>query len=147
MNWELPDVQAGFSKDRDTRDQIANIQWIIKKQENSRKTSISASLTMPKASTVWITTNCGLFLKRWEYQSTLPASWKTCVQDKKQQLEQHMEKQIGSEFYIKAVYCHSAYLIYMKSTLYEMLGWMTCRLESRLLGEISTITNIQKLPL
>ena len=49
MNWELPDVQAGFRKGRDTRDQIANIQWIIKKQENSRKTSISASLTMLKA--------------------------------------------------------------------------------------------------
>jgi len=49
MNWELPDVQAGFRKGRDTRDQIVNIQWIIKKQENSRKTSISASLTMLKA--------------------------------------------------------------------------------------------------
>ena len=56
MNRELPDVQAGFRKDRGTRDQIANICWIIEK-ENSRKTSTSALLTMPKLLTVWITTN------------------------------------------------------------------------------------------
>ena len=69
MNRELPDVQAGFRKGRGTRDQIANICWIIKKQESSRKTSISVLLTMPKP-TVWITVNCGKFFKRWEYQST-----------------------------------------------------------------------------
>ena len=61
MNHELPDVQTGFREDRGTRDQIANIHWIIKKQESSRKTSISALLTMPKRLTVWITTNCGKF--------------------------------------------------------------------------------------
>ena len=59
MNRELPDVQAGFRKGRGTRDQIANIHWIIEKQESSRKTSISALLTMPKPLTVWITINCG----------------------------------------------------------------------------------------
>ena len=69
MNCELPDVQAGFRKGRGTRDQIANICW-IKKQESSRKTSISALLTTPKPLTVWITINCGKFLKRWEYQTT-----------------------------------------------------------------------------
>ena len=74
MNREFPDVQAGFRKGRGTRDQIDNIHWIIEKQESSRKTSISALLTMPKPLTVWITTNCGKFLKRWEYQTTLPAS-------------------------------------------------------------------------
>ena len=58
---ELPDVQAGFRKGRRTRDQIANICWIMKKQESSRKTSISALLTMPKPLTVWITINCGKF--------------------------------------------------------------------------------------
>ena len=67
---ELSDVQAGFRKGRGTRDQIANIRWIIKKQESSRKTSISALLTMPKPLTVRITTNCGKFWKRWEYQTT-----------------------------------------------------------------------------
>ena len=66
VNSELSDVQAGFRKSRRTRDQIANIHWIIEKQENSGKTSTSASLTMLKPLTVWITTNCGQFLKRWE---------------------------------------------------------------------------------
>ena len=69
MNWELPDVQAGFRKGRGTRDHTANICWIIKKkkkQEKSRKTSTSASLTMLKPLTVWITTNCGKFFKRWK---------------------------------------------------------------------------------
>ena len=70
VNRELPDVQVGFRKGRGTRDQIANIHWIIKKQESSRKTSISALLTMPKPLTVWITINCGKFRKRWAYQTT-----------------------------------------------------------------------------
>ena len=68
-----------------------------KKQESSRKTSISALLTMPKPSTVWITINCGKFWRRWEYQSTWPASWETCMQVKKQQLELDMEQQTGSK--------------------------------------------------
>ena len=63
INHELPDAQGGFRKGRGTRDQIANICWIIKKQDNSRKTSTSALLTMPKPLTMWITTNCGKFLK------------------------------------------------------------------------------------
>ena len=61
VNCELPDVQAGFRKGRGTRDQIANIRWIIKNQESSRKTFISALLTMPKPLAVWITINCGKF--------------------------------------------------------------------------------------
>ena len=61
VNRELPDVQAGFRKGRGTRHQIANIFWIIEKEESSRKTSISALLTMPKPLTVWITINCGKF--------------------------------------------------------------------------------------
>ena len=61
MNYELPDVQAGFRKGRGTRDQIANIRWIIKKAGKFQKTSISALLTMSKTSTVWITINCGKF--------------------------------------------------------------------------------------
>ena len=76
MNHERPDIQAGFRKGRGTRDQIANIHWIIEKaSEFQKKTSISALLIMPKPLTVWITTNCGKFFKRWEYQTTLPASW------------------------------------------------------------------------
>ena len=85
------------------------------KQESSRKTFISASLTMPKPLTMWITTNCGKFFKKWEYQ-TWPASWEICMQVRKQQLELDMEQQTGSKLgkeYIKAVYCHPAYLTYM----------------------------------
>ena len=67
VNQELADVQAGFRKGRGTRDQIANICWILEKARNSRKISASASLTMLKPLTVWITANYGQFLKRWEY--------------------------------------------------------------------------------
>jgi len=70
VNCELPDLQAGFRTGRGTRDKIAKIYWIIKKQESSRKTSTSGLLTTPKPLTVWITTNCGKFLKKWEYQTT-----------------------------------------------------------------------------
>ena len=97
VNWELPDVQGGFIKGRGTRDQISNICWIIKKQESSRETSISALLTTPKPSTVWITINCGKFWRRWGYQTTWPASWETCMQVRKQQLELDMGQQTGSE--------------------------------------------------
>ena len=68
-----------------------------KKQESSRKTSISTLFTMPKLLTVWITINCGNFWKRWEYQTTWPASWEVCMQVKKQQLELDMEQQTGSK--------------------------------------------------
>ena len=108
-----------------------------KKQESSRK--ISALLTMPKLLTVWITTNWGKFLKRWEYQTTWPVSWEIFMQVRKQKLELDTEQQTGSKLgkeYIKAVYCHPAYLAYMQSTSYEMLGWMKHKVESRLLGEI-----------
>ena len=67
LNHELPDVQAGFRKGRRSKDQIANIHWIIEKTRKfQKKTSTSALLTMPKPLTVWITTNCGKFFKRWE---------------------------------------------------------------------------------
>ena len=79
-----------------------------KKQENFRKTSTSAVLTMPKPLTVWITTKCEN-VKRWKYQSTLSASWEIRTQVKKQQIEPDMEQRTGSKLgkeYIKAVYCH-----------------------------------------
>ena len=69
----------------------------LKKQESSRKTSISALLTMPKSLIVWITINCGKFWKRWEYQTTWSASWEICMQVRKQQLELDTEQQIGSK--------------------------------------------------
>ena len=90
-----------------------------KKQENSRKTSTS-SLILLKSLTMWITANCEKFSKRWEYQITLPASWETCMQVKKQQLEMDMEQWTGSKLgkeYVKTVYCHLAYLTYMQWNL------------------------------
>ena len=74
VNHEISDVQAGFKKGRGTRDQFANFAASSKNQESSKKTSISALLTMPKPLTVWITINCGKFWKRWEYQTTRLAS-------------------------------------------------------------------------
>ena len=107
----------------------------LKKQESSRKTFTFALLTMPKPLIVWITTNCGKFLKSWEYQTTRPASWEIYMQVKKQQLEMDMEKQTGSKLgndYVEVVYCHRAYLTYTQSTSCEMLGWMKHKLESGL---------------
>ena len=96
INHEIPDVQAGFLKERGARDQTANIPWIIDKARAFQKTSISALLTMPKPLTVQITIHLGKFWKRWEYQ-TSPASWETYMQDRKHQLELGMEQQTGSK--------------------------------------------------
>ena len=117
-----------------------------KNQESSRKTSTSALLTMPKPSTARITTNRGKFLKRWEYQTTWPASWEIYMQVKKQQWELDMEQETGSKSgkeYIKAVYCYPTHLTYMESTSWEMLDWMNHKLESRCLGEISITSDKQ----
>ena len=74
---------------------------------------------------MWITTNCGEFLRKWEYQITFPASWETCMQMKQQKLEPDMEQLTGSKLgkeYAKAVYCNSAYLTCVQSISYEILG-------------------------
>ena len=149
MNHELPDVQAGFRKGRRTRDQIANTCWIIKKAREFQKKSTSALLNMPKPLTAWITTNCGKFWKRWEYQTTWPPSWEICVHLRKQQLELDTKQQAGSKSrkeYIKTVYCHPAYLTYMQSTSWETLDWKKHKLESRLLGEILITPDMQMTP-
>ena len=120
-----------------------------KKQDSSRKASIYALLTMPKSLTVWITTNCRKFFKRREYQKTWPSSWEICMQVSKQQLELGMEQQTGSKLgkeYVKAVYCHPAYLTYMQSTSWETLGWKKHKVESRLPGEISITSDMQMAP-
>ena len=90
VNHELPDVQAGFRNGRGTRDQIANICWIIEKAKEFQENTYFCFIDYAKAF-VWITTNCGKFWKRWEYQTTWPASWETYMQVKKQQLELDME--------------------------------------------------------
>ena len=96
VNWELPDVQVGFRKGRGTRDQISNIHWIIKKARELQK-NIYFFFINYTYSFVWITTNSIKFRKRWEYQTTLPAYYETCMQVKKQQLELDMEQWAGSK--------------------------------------------------
>ena len=93
VNRELPDVQAGFRKGRVTRDQIANICWIIEKAREFQKNIDFCFFDYAKA-TVWITTNCGKLLKRWEYHTTWPASWEICTQVRKQQLELDMNNRL-----------------------------------------------------
>ena len=152
MNQELIDVQVRFRKGRGkTRHQRSNCQHPLDHRKSKRvpEKHLSASLTAPKLLTVWITTNCGKFLKRWDYHTTLPASWEICIQFKKQQLELDMEQQTGSKLrkeYVKAVYCHPAYLTSMQSTSWETLGSKRHKLESRLPGEISVTSDMQMIP-
>ena len=127
MNREHPDVQAGVRKDRGTRDQIANIHLLIEKAKEFQK-NIYFCITNYAKDFVWNTTKwkCGKFLKRWEYQTTFPASWETCVQVKKQVRTGH-GKQTGSKLgkeYIKTVYCHPVYLTSMQSVL--VVHWLSC---------------------
>ena len=144
---ELSDVQAGFRKGK--RNQRSNCQHLLDHRKSKtipEKHLTSASLTMLKSLTVGITTNW----KRWEYQTILSASWEVCMQVKKQQLKMEMEQWTGSKLgkeYVKAVYCHPAYLTYMQSTSCKMLGWLKDKLESRLPGEIAITTDMQITPL
>ena len=116
MNQKLPDVQAGFRKGRGTKEQIANI-CIIEKIREFQK-NIYFCFTDYAKDFVWISTNSGKLWKRWEYQTTWPASWEICMRVKKQQLKLDMEQRTGSKLgkkYVKAVYCYHAYLTYMQS--------------------------------
>ena len=98
MNFQMFKVViGGIEKAEELEIKLPTSAGSTKKQESSRKTSISALLTMPKPLTVWITANYGKFRKRWEYQTTWPASWEFCRQVKKQQLELDMEQQTGSK--------------------------------------------------
>ena len=94
MNCELPDVQACFRKGRGPRDLIANI---MEKAREFQKNIYFCFIDYAKPLTMWITINCGKFWKRWEYQTTWPASWETYLQVRKQQLELDMEQQTGSK--------------------------------------------------
>ena len=128
MNRELPDVQGGFRKGRGTRDQIANVHWLIEKarefQENICFIDYTKAFDYIDCNKLW------KFFKRWEYQTTWPVSWEICMQVKKQQLEPDMEQWTGSKLgkkYVKAVYCHPAYLTYLQSVNHAKcwVGWST----------------------
>ena len=147
MNFQM--FKLDLEKAKEPEIKLPTSAGSLKKQESSRNTSVSALLTMPKPLTMWITTNCGRFWKRWEYQITWPASWEICMQVRKQQFELDMEQQTGSKSqnkYIKAVYCYPAFLTSMQSTSCEMLGQMKNKLESGLPGEISITSDMQMTP-
>ena len=122
MNRELPDVQAGFRKGTGTRIKLPTSTGSSKKQESSRK---NLRLFSWLCQSPW---RCGpqqTLEMRWEYLINLPVSWETCMQVRKQQLELDMEQQTDSKQgkeYVKAAYCHPAYLTYMQSTSWERLG-------------------------
>ena len=118
VNCELPDLQAGFRKSRGAYVQIANILWIIKKGREYQKNIYFCLLIMQKPLTMWITTNWKI-LKEMGIPDHLTCLLRNLYEDQKQQLELDMEQEIGSKLgkeYIKAVYCHPAYLTYMQST-------------------------------
>ena len=126
MTWELLDVQAGCRKGRGTRGQIANILWTLEKATEFQKNIYFCFIDYAKSFDYLDHNILWKFLKKWEYQITLPASWETCMQVKKQQSELNMEQQTGSKLgkeYLKAEYCHYSYLTYLQSTLCEMAGW------------------------
>ena len=97
MNHELPDVQAGFRKDRGTRDQIVNIRWIIEKARAFQKNIYFYFVDYAKAFDCVDHHKLWKILKEMEYQTTWPASWEICMQVRKQQLELDMEQQSGSK--------------------------------------------------
>ena len=135
MNWELANVQTGFRKGRGIRDQIVDIRWIIEKAREFKESIYICFIDFVKAFDSVDHNKLQKILKRWEYQTTWPASWEICMQVKKQQLELDVEEwadsKLGKE-YLKAIYCHCAYLTYMQSTSWEMLDWKKHKLESRL---------------
>ena len=96
MNWELPDAQARFRKGRGITDQIANIHWIMEKARELQKNIYFCFIDCAKAFDC-VDHNCGKFLKRWEYETTLPVSWETCMWVMKWQLELNLEQVTGSK--------------------------------------------------
>ena len=132
-----------------TEEPIANICCITRKAREFEKNIYFCFTDCAKPLAVWITINCGKFLKRWEYQATLSVSSEIWLQVKKQQLELDIEQQTGSklgEEYIKVLYCHPAHLTCIQSTSCQMPVWMKCQLESRLPGEISITSDMQITP-
>ena len=143
MTWELPDVQTGFRTGRGARDEIANICWIIEKARDFLRNIYFCFIDYAKPF------DCVGHNKLENSERDGNTSWEICMHVKKQQLELNIEKWTGFKLgkeYVKAVYCHPTYLTYMQSTSCEMLGWMKNKLESRLLGEISIISDMQMTP-
>ena len=148
-NCKLPDVQAGFRKGKGTRDQIANSHWITEKTREFQKHIYFCFIDYAKAFDRVDHNKLWKILKEMGIPDHLTCLPRDLYAVKKQQLELDMEQQTGSKLgkeYIKAVYCHPAYLTYMQSTAWETLGWMKYNLESRLPGEISVTSDTQVTP-
>ena len=146
MNCELADVQAGFRKGRGSRDQIANIHWIIKKAREFQKNIYFCFIDYAKAFDCVDHNKLWKILKKMEISDHLTCLLRNLYQVKKQQLEPDMEQWSGSKLgkeYIKGVLAH---LTYMQSTSFKMPGWMKHKLESRFLGEISITSDMQMTP-
>ena len=143
VNCKLPDVQAGFRKGRGTKGQIANICWIIEKSKRVPEKHLFLLYWLCQSLWLCGSQQTGKFFKKWEYHTTLPASWEICMQVKKVTVRtRHGTNGSNSEKKnIKAVYCHP-YLNYMQDISCKMLGWMKLKLESRLLGEISATSDM-----
>ena len=147
MNWELPDVQAGFQKGRGTRDQIASICWIIEKAR-FQKNIYFCFTDYAKAF------DCVDCNKLWRIlQEVGIPDHLTCLLRNlyggQEATEPDMEQQTGSKLekeYVEAVYCHTAYLTYMQTTSCEISGWMKHKLETRLPGETSIISYADNTP-
>ena len=119
INHELPDVQAGFRKGRGTRDQNANIHWIMEKAREFQKNNYFCCIDYAKAFDCVDHNKLWKILKEMGIPDHLTCLLRICMQVRKQQLELDMEQQTSSKLgkeYIKAVYCHPAYLTYMQST-------------------------------
>ena len=142
--WVIPDVQAEFRKGKGTRDQIANIRWIIKNAREFQKNIYLCLTDYAKAFDCVDHNKLWKILKEMGIPNHLTASWEICMQVRKQQLELDMEQQTISKLgkdYVKAVYCHLACSTYMQNTSCEIPGWMKHKLESRLPG-LSIISDI-----
>jgi len=149
VNHELPDVQAGFRKDRGTRDQIANIHWIMEKAREFQKNIYFCFIDYAKAF------DCVDHNKLWKIlkEMGIPEHLTCLLRNLYAGQEATVRTGHGTtdwfqieKEYVKAVYCHPAYLTYMQSTSREVLGWKKHNLESRLLGEISITSDMQVTP-
>ena len=148
MNCELPGVQAGFRKGRGTRDQLANIHWIIEKAREFKKNIYFCFIDYAKAFDC-VDHKLWKILKEMGIPDHLICLLRNLYAGQ-EATELNTEQQTGSKLgkeYIKVVYCHTAYLTYMQSTSCEKLGWMKHKLESRLPGEISITSDMQMTPL
>ena len=149
VNHELPDVQPGFSKGRETRDQTANIRWIIEKVREFQKNIYFCFIDYAKAF-VWITINCGKFWKRWEYQTTWPASKRNLYAGQEATVRTGHRTtdwfQIGKGVCQGCILSPCLFNLYTEYTSCEMLDWMNHKRESRLLGEISVTSDTQMIP-